>query len=57
MAPRGRGGFGYDPIFQPLGFDRAMAELERDEKDVLSHRGQAFRRLEPTIDRLLGRDS
>jgi XTP/dITP diphosphohydrolase len=57
MAPRGRGGFGYDPIFQPLGFDRAMAELERDEKDVLSHRGQAFRRLEPAIDQLLASGS
>jgi XTP/dITP diphosphohydrolase len=56
MAPKGRGGFGYDPIFQPEGFDRAMAELERDEKDALSHRGRAFRRLEPAIDRLLGDD-
>jgi XTP/dITP diphosphohydrolase len=54
MAPQGQGGFGYDPIFQPLGFDRAMAELEPDEKDALSHRGHAFRRLEPGIDRLLG---
>ena len=57
MAPVGRGGFGYDPIFQPKGFDRAMAELERDEKDMLSHRGQAFRRLGPFIDRLLGEGS
>ena len=56
MAPRGRGGFGYDPIFQPLGFDRAMAELARDEKDALSHRGRAFRSLRPAIDRLLVRD-
>ena len=57
LAPRGRAGFGYDPIFRPEGFDRAMAELERDEKDVLSHRGQAFRRLGPSIDRLLGEGS
>jgi len=54
LAPRGRGGFGYDPIFRPAGFDRAMAELGREEKDALSHRGHAFRRLEPAIDRLLG---
>lgn len=54
LAPHGRGGFGYDPIFQPQGFGCAMAELERDQKDALSHRGQAFRRLEPAIDRLLG---
>lgn len=53
IAPQGQAGFGYDPIFQPVGFDRAMAELSRDEKDALSHRGQAFRRLESAIDRLL----
>ena len=48
-AARGKGGFGYDPIFQPDGFDRAMAELDRAEKDGLSHRGRAFRKLEPAI--------
>lgn len=56
MAPQGLEGFGYDPIFRPAGCDRAMAELESEEKDALSHRGRAFRRLEPAIDRLLGRD-
>ncbi len=53
FRPQGEGGFGYDPIFRPQGFDRAMAELARDEKDGLSHRGVAFRRLRPTIERLL----
>jgi XTP/dITP diphosphohydrolase len=53
MAPRGQEGFGYDPIFQPDGFDRAMAELELTEKDALSHRGRAFRALEPMIDLML----
>lgn len=53
MAPEGEGGFGYDPIFRPSGFDLAMAELESDEKDRVSHRGHAFRRLEPAIERLL----
>lgn len=42
----GEGGFGYDPVFRPVGFDRAMAELSREEKDGLSHRGRAFRALE-----------
>jgi XTP/dITP diphosphohydrolase len=43
--PRGRGGFGYDPIlfYPPLG--RTLAELPADEKDAISHRGQAFRSL------------
>ena len=43
--PRGSGGFGYDPIFEPLGWDRTMAELEPEEKDRISHRGRALRRL------------
>src|SRR5436309_14841561 len=43
--PRGNGGFGYDPIFVPVGWDRTMAELEPDEKDRISHRGRAFRAL------------
>jgi XTP/dITP diphosphohydrolase len=50
---RGEGGFGYDPIFRPDGFDRVMAELDRGEKDRLSHRGRAFRALEAGIEDLL----
>jgi XTP/dITP diphosphohydrolase len=43
--PRGAGGFGYDPIFVPAGWDRTMAELAPEEKDRISHRGRAFRAL------------
>jgi XTP/dITP diphosphohydrolase len=43
--PRGLGGFGYDPIFVPLGFDRTAAELDAVQKNSLSHRGQALRAL------------
>jgi XTP/dITP diphosphohydrolase len=43
--PRGLGGFGYDPIFIPSGFDRTAAELDPEEKNSLSHRGQALRAL------------
>ena len=39
------GGFGYDPIFRPDGFDRTFAELSPDEKNAISHRGRAVRRL------------
>lgn len=42
---RGSGGFGYDPIFVPDGETRTTAELAAEEKDAISHRGQAFRAL------------
>lgn len=41
-APRGAGGFGYDPLFLPRGDTRSAAQLPPDEKNRLSHRGQAF---------------
>ena len=46
-APRGTGGFGYDPVFVPQdhGGERTMAELAEDEKDAISHRGRALREL------------
>jgi XTP/dITP diphosphohydrolase len=44
-APRGTNGFGYDPIFQPAGYDRTSAELSIADKDAISHRGQSLRAL------------
>jgi XTP/dITP diphosphohydrolase len=44
-APRGRGGFGYDPVFQPRGFDQTFGELSPAEKNRISHRAQAIRAL------------
>ncbi len=48
-TPRGSGGFGYDPIFVPDGYDVTTAEMTADEKDAISHRGKAFRALAPFI--------
>jgi XTP/dITP diphosphohydrolase len=48
-APRGSGGFGYDPIFVPHGEQRTTAEMGPHEKDAISHRGKAFRALEPAV--------
>jgi XTP/dITP diphosphohydrolase len=45
QAPRGEGGFGYDPVFMADGNDRTMAELSMDEKNRISHRGRALRAL------------
>jgi len=44
-APRGQGGFGYDPVFVPAGGQRTAAELSDAEKNAVSHRGQALRGL------------
>lgn len=54
LEPRGSGGFGYDPMFVPLGERRTMAELGPEEKDAISHRGKAFRGLLPAIRALVG---
>ncbi|HSJ50076.1 MAG TPA: non-canonical purine NTP pyrophosphatase, partial [Actinomycetota bacterium] len=51
LAPRGVGGFGYDPAFVPEGDTRTMAELPDLDKDRISHRGRALRALR---DRLTG---
>ncbi len=47
--PRGTHGFGYDPIFRPLGYALTTAELRPHEKDAISHRGQALRALARSV--------
>jgi len=44
-APRGSGGFGYDPVFYFPALERTFAEISAEEKNQHSHRGKAFRRL------------
>ncbi len=41
----GRKGFGYDPVFLPEGFDKSFAEMSLDEKNMISHRARAIRKL------------
>jgi XTP/dITP diphosphohydrolase len=52
-APRGHHGFGYDPHFWLPKFGRTMAELTPDEKNAISHRGEALRAMLACIDELL----
>jgi XTP/dITP diphosphohydrolase len=47
--PRGTNGFGYDPIFIPEGETRTAAELQKEEKDAISHRGRALSLLLPHL--------
>ena len=49
--PTGKSGFGYDPIFFHPGVGRSFAELTREEKEGVSHRGEAIRRLVEAIRR------
>lgn len=48
-APRGTGGFGYDPLLVPDGLTVTSAELAPADKDAISHRGKAFRLLAPKL--------
>ncbi|MEL6861769.1 MAG: RdgB/HAM1 family non-canonical purine NTP pyrophosphatase [Pseudomonadota bacterium] len=47
--PRGEMGFGYDPVFVPVGFDVTYAELEPAQKHAMSHRAAAFEKLKAAL--------
>lgn len=51
--PRGKNGFGYDPIFTPLGSSITSAEMTAEAKDAISHRGVAMRALVPVLREIL----
>ncbi|WP_027724146.1 XTP/dITP diphosphatase [Tuberibacillus calidus] len=53
-APRGEGGFGYDPIFYIPEMNKTFAELTSDEKNAISHRARALKKLEKLLPELLG---
>jgi len=53
-APVGENGFGYDPIFQPLGLSISSAQMSAEEKDLVSHRGKSLRSIAPHVIELLG---
>ena len=55
-APRGDGGFGYDPVFLVDGTGRSMAELTSEEKNSVSHRGRALRAFVPKLSAYSGDD-
>ena len=50
LARRGRGGFGYDPLFVPAGYDETFAELGEELKNQLSHRARALAKLKRRLE-------
>ncbi|MCX7825582.1 MAG: non-canonical purine NTP pyrophosphatase [Verrucomicrobiae bacterium] len=52
FAPRGRGGFGYDPLFVPDGHEQTFAELGEEAKNQISHRARAMRRAKELLESL-----
>jgi len=51
----GKNGFGYDPIFLVPQLKKTVAQLSREEKNAVSHRGNAIRKLKPLLDDMLGK--
>lgn len=49
-SPRGEGGFGYDPVFVPDGHSKSFSEMNAEEKNALSHRGNALRKLRELLE-------
>ena len=54
IAAQGRGGFGYDPLFIPAGFNKTFAELTDSEKNQISHRGKALQEAQYILQRFIG---
>jgi XTP/dITP diphosphohydrolase len=44
-APQGTGGFGYDPVFRPTGYNKTFAQMSSDEKNAISHRALALEKM------------
>jgi XTP/dITP diphosphohydrolase len=55
LAPRGTGGFGYDPLFVPAGFSGTFGEMKQEDKHAISHRGRALQKIRDQCNELLSK--
>ena len=55
-TPHGEGGFGYDPVFRPEGYDTSMAVLGPEVKNQISHRANALREFRKELEKIYGTD-
>ena len=53
FSPKGKNGFGYDPVFEVSGLGETFAEMDPEKKKQISHRGNAFKLLKPKLNKLL----
>lgn len=51
VAPRGSTNFGWDPVFQPDGYNQTFAEMNSDEKNKISHRANALKKLKDFLEK------
>ena len=54
LAPQGEGGFGYDPLFIPAGYQESFAQLGETIKNQLSHRSRALLKVKEHLDQMTG---
>lgn len=56
FKPSGNKGFGYDPIFKPLGFEETFSEISQDKKNKISHRALALKKIKKTLKEYLNNE-
>ena len=56
FKPSGNKGFGYDPIFKPLGFEKTFSEISHDKKNKISHRALALKKIKKTLKEYLNNE-
>ena len=56
FKPFGNKGFGYDPVFRPIGFEKTFSEISQDKKNIISHRALALKKIKKTLKEYLNNE-